>query len=164
MRCIFEMRKIEIKLKKKKLRSQSLVLSNNFCLKRRVCAEFQAALGIGGVWLAFTKGDVHLVCGGQLPMSVGPTGQGVAGGQEAPPPQFPTVLTGAPGYPSGTSSLSAKRLFFGSIRKVYAPWFLVSSQQRFGVMDIKAPSAGHSSRVLNRPYSSQVLNGLCYSS
>lgn len=78
-----------------------------------MCGEFQAALGIGGGWLAFTKGDVHLICGGQLPMSVGPTGQGVAGGQEAPPPQFPTVLTGAPGYPSGTSSLSAKRLFFG---------------------------------------------------
>ena len=147
------------------MRSQSLILSNNFCPKRRVCGEFQAALGIGGGWLAFTKGHVHLVSSGQLPMSVGPTGQRVAVGQEGPPPpQFPTVLTGASGYPSGTSSLSAKRLFFGSIRRVYAPWFLFLSQQRFGVMDIKAPSAGHSSRVLNRPYNSQVLNGLCYSS
>ena len=42
-----------------------------------------------------------------------------------------------------------------SVRQVYAPRFIVSSQQRFGVTDIKAPSAGHSSRVLNRP---------CYSS
>ena len=41
----------------------------------------------------------------------------------------------------------------------------VSSQQRFGVMDIKAPSACHSSRVLERScYSSQVSNGPCYSS
>ena len=41
----------------------------------------------------------------------------------------------------------------------------VSSQQRFGVTDIKAPSACHSSRVLERScYSSQVSNGPCYSS
>ena len=41
----------------------------------------------------------------------------------------------------------------------------VSSQQRFGVRDVKALSAGHSSRFLDRPcYSSQVLNGPCYSS
>ena len=41
----------------------------------------------------------------------------------------------------------------------------VSSQQRFGVMDNKAPSACHSSQVLDRPcYSSQVSNGPCYSS
>ena len=41
----------------------------------------------------------------------------------------------------------------------------VSSQQRFGVMDIEAPSACHSSWVLDRLcYSSQVSNGLCYSS
>ena len=41
----------------------------------------------------------------------------------------------------------------------------VSSQQRFGVTDIKAPSACHSSTVLDRPcYSSQVSKGLCYSS
>ena len=41
----------------------------------------------------------------------------------------------------------------------------VSSQQRFGVTDIKAPSACHSSRVLDRPcYGSQVSNGPCYSS
>ena len=52
-----------------------------------------------------------------------------------------------------------------NVRRVYAPRFFVSSQQRFGVMDIKAPSAGHSSRVLDRPcYSSQVSNGPCYSS
>ena len=31
-------------------------------------------------------------------------------------------------------------------RRVYAPQFFVSSQQKFGVMDIEAPSAGHSSR------------------
>ena len=43
--------------------------------------------------------------------------------------------------------------------------FFVSSQQRFGVTDIKVPSACHSSQVLDRPcYSSQVLNGPCYSS
>ena len=41
----------------------------------------------------------------------------------------------------------------------------VSSQQRFGVTDIKAPSACHSSWVLDRScYSSQVSNGPCYSS
>ena len=27
--------------------------------------------------------------------------------------------------------------------RVYVPWFFVSSQQRFGVTDIKAPSACH---------------------
>ena len=38
----------------------------------------------------------------------------------------------------------------------------VSSQQRCGVTDIKAPSACHSSRVLERScYSSQVSNGPC---
>ena len=53
----------------------------------------------------------------------------------------------------------------GCVRRVNTPRFFVSSQQRFGVMDIKAPSAGHSSRVLDRPcYSSQVSNGPCYSS
>ena len=41
------------------------------------------------------------------------------------------------------------------VRRVYAPRFCVSSQQRLGVMDIKAPSVGHSSQVLDRP---------CYSS
>ena len=39
----------------------------------------------------------------------------------------------------------------------------VSSQQRFGVMDIKAPSACHSSRVLDRPCYSSKTNQ-CYSS
>ena len=49
--------------------------------------------------------------------------------------------------------------------RVYAPRFFVSSQQRFGVTDIKAPSAGHSSQVLDRPcYSSQVSKGPCYRS
>ena len=39
------------------------------------------------------------------------------------------------------------------------------SQQRFGVTDIKAPSACHSSQVFDRRcYSSQVSNELCYSS
>ena len=48
---------------------------------------------------------------------------------------------------------------------VYVPRFFVSSQQRFGVTDIKAPLVCHSSRVLDRPcYSSQVSNGSCYSS
>ena len=37
------------------------------------------------------------------------------------------------------------------VRGVFAPWFFVSSQQRLGVTDIKAPSAGHGSRVLDRP-------------
>ena len=41
---------------------------------------------------------------------------------------------------------------FGFVTRVYVPQ---SSQQRFGVMDIKAPSACHSSQVLDRP---------CYSS
>ena len=42
----------------------------------------------------------------------------------------------------------------GTVMWVYVPWFFVSSQQRFGGMDIK-PSARHSSRVLDkRCYSS----------
>ena len=54
---------------------------------------------------------------------------------------------------------------FGFVTQVYVPRLFVSSQQRFGVMDIKAPSACHSSQVLDRPcYSSQVSNGPCYSS
>ena len=49
--------------------------------------------------------------------------------------------------------------------QVYVPRFFVSSQQRFGVTDIKAPSPCHSTQVLDRPcYSSQVSNGPCYSS
>ena len=44
----------------------------------------------------------------------------------------------------------------GYVMGVYVPRFFVSSQQRFGVTDIKAPSACHSSRVLDRScYSSQ---------
>ena len=39
----------------------------------------------------------------------------------------------------------------GIVRRVHAPQFFVSSQQRFGVTEIKAPSACHSSRVLDRP-------------
>ena len=51
------------------------------------------------------------------------------------------------------------------VRRVYVPRFFISSQQRFGMMDIKAPSVCHSSWVLDRPcYSSQVSNGPCYSS
>jgi len=43
--------------------------------------------------------------------------------------------------------------------RVYVPRFFVSSQQRFGVTDIKAPLAGHSSQVLDRLCdSSQVSN------
>ena len=54
-----------------------------------------------------------------------------------------------------TEELSRECMFLGS----------VSSQQRFGVTDIKVPWVCHSSRVLDRPcYSSQVSNGLCYSS
>ena len=53
----------------------------------------------------------------------------------------------------------------GNVTQVYVPRFFVSSQQRFGVPDIKTPSACHSSRVLDRPcYSSQVAKGPCYSS
>ena len=37
------------------------------------------------------------------------------------------------------------------VRWVYAPRFFVSSQQKFGVTDIKAPLVGHRSRVLDRP-------------
>ena len=52
-----------------------------------------------------------------------------------------------------------------TVTRVYVPWFLVSSQQRFGVTDFKARLASHSSQVLDRPcYSSQVSNGPCYSS
>ena len=36
------------------------------------------------------------------------------------------------------------------VRQVYAPRFFVSSQQKFGVTDIKAPSVGHSSRRTDR--------------
>ena len=53
----------------------------------------------------------------------------------------------------------------GTVTRVYVPWFFVSSQQRFGVTDFKAPSASHSSQVLDRLcYSSQVSNGPWYSS
>ena len=53
----------------------------------------------------------------------------------------------------------------GCVTGVHVPRFFASSQQRFGVTDIKAPSASHSSQVLDRPcYSSQVSNGPCYSS
>ena len=52
-----------------------------------------------------------------------------------------------------------------SVTRVYVPRFFVLSQQRFGVTDIKAPSACHSSQVLDRLcYNSQVLNEPCYSS
>ena len=44
---------------------------------------------------------------------------------------------------------------FLTVRRVYATRFFVSSQQKFGVTDIKALSVRHSSRVLDRP---------CYSS
>ena len=51
------------------------------------------------------------------------------------------------------------------VTQVYVLRFFVSSQQRFGMMDIKAALACHSSQVLDRPcYSSQVSNGPCYSS
>ena len=51
------------------------------------------------------------------------------------------------------------------ILKDGAPRFFVSLQQKFGVTDIKATLAGHSSQVLDRPcYSSQVSNEPCYSS
>ena len=44
-----------------------------------------------------------------------------------------------------------------TVTRVYVPRFFVLSQQRFGVTDIKAPSACRSSQVLDRPYySSQV--------
>ena len=49
-----------------------------------------------------------------------------------------------------------------TVTRVYVPRFFVLSQQRFGVTDIKAPSACRSSQVLDRPcYSSQVSNGPC---
>ena len=38
-----------------------------------------------------------------------------------------------------------------SVMRVYVPRLFVSSQQRFGVTDIKAPSACHSSWVLDKP-------------
>ena len=58
-----------------------------------------------------------------------------------------------------------RRLLLRSIMRVYVPQLFVSSQQRFGVMDIKAPSACQSFWVLDRPcYSSQVSKGPCYSS
>ena len=58
-----------------------------------------------------------------------------------------------------------RRLLLRSIMRVYVPQLFVSSQQRFGVMDIKAPSACQSFWVLDRPwYSSQVSKGPCYNS
>ena len=60
-------------------------------------------------------------------------------------------------WASGTSLKKKKKstgisfFLYTSVRRVYAPRFFVSSQQRFGVTDIKAPSAGHSSWVLDRP-------------
>ena len=57
MRCLLEKRKIEIKKKKK--REEEIEVSksytNNFCLKRRVCEEFGATLGIGGGWLTLPR-------------------------------------------------------------------------------------------------------------
>ena len=59
----------------------------------------------------------------------------------------------------------SKLLLHSFVRRVYAPQFFVSSQQRFGVTDMKAPLVCHSSRVLNRLcYSSQFSNRPCYSS
>ena len=53
-----------------------------------------------------------------------------------------------------------KSPFLAIVMRMYVPQFFVSSQQRFGVMDIKALSACHSSQVLDRPcYSPQVSNG-----
>ena len=58
-------------------------------------------------------------------------------------------------YGSSCSVVSGECVLLGS----------VSSQQRFGVTDIKALLACHSSWVFGRPcYSSQVSNGPCYSS
>ena len=52
-----------------------------------------------------------------------------------------------------------------TVMQAYVPRLFVSSQQRFGLTDIKAPSACHSSQVLDRLcYSSRVSNGPCYSS
>ena len=65
-----------------------------------------------------------------------------------------------------SESFSVSQLFtsgsqsIGSVTRVCVPLFFVLSQQRFGVTDIKAPSACHSSQVMDRPcYSFQVLNG-----
>ena len=71
----------------------------------------------------------------------------------------PSLSSFPPSHP--TTVLS----FLPSVMQVYVPRFFVSSQQRFGVTDIKAPSACHSSQVLDRLcHSSQVSNGPCYSS
>ena len=40
---------------------------------------------------------------------------------------------------------------YSDVTRVYVPRLFVSSQQRFGVTDIKAPLACHSSQVLDRP-------------
>ena len=46
------------------------------------------------------------------------------------------------------------------VRQVDAPRFFVSSQQRFGVTDIKVPSAGHSSRALDKACHSSSGGGV----
>ena len=43
-----------------------------------------------------------------------------------------------------------KSPFLAIVMRMYVPQFFVLSQQRFGVMDIKASSACHSSQVLDR--------------
>ena len=58
-----------------------------------------------------------------------------------------------------------RQILYQFVTRAYVPRLFVLSQQRFGVTDIKAPSACHSSQVLDRPcYSSQVSKGPCYSS
>ena len=42
-------------------------------------------------------------------------------------------------------------IIFGVVTWMYVPRFFVSSQQRFGMMDVRAPSACHSSWVLDKP-------------
>ena len=79
----------------------------------------------------------------------------------------PTRILCSWDFPGKNSGVGCHFLLQGNLPSpgMYVPRFFVSSQQGFGVMDIKAPSACHSSQVLDRPcYSSQVSNGPCYSS
>ena len=57
------------------------------------------------------------------------------------PPESPELPTS---HPSRNPQQAVFLVLFSNfpllyVRRVYTPWFFVSSQQRFGVMDIKAP-------------------------
>ena len=65
-----------------------------------------------------------------------------------------------------TFQLQLLQLLVGAVTRVYVPWFFVSSQQRFGVTDIKAPSAFRSwiDRVIALRSQMDRVIAQCYSS